>query len=542
MLRLSGTAAIVSALSACTNGTKSVAGSTSPARPASTTMTTGSPRSSAATGVATATAPPSTPSRAPSSTVANGPRTLDQLAGAVSGGLKRRGQAGYDAAALLYNPRFGRQPGPRAIAACRTGADVAACVRFAAAGATNLRIRNGGHSYGGWSSGPGLVADLAAMKSVTFDARTMTATVGAGARLADVYGALAAHGVAIGAGSCPTVGVTGLTLGGGVGVLSRAYGLTCDQVRAFAVVTADGTAHTVDAHTQPELFWALRGGGGGLAAVTSVTFAVRRAPTIVRFFLQWPWSRAADVLAAWQEWTAGAPRELWSTCKLLADPGSGLTATVAGTWIGSGSVDRVLAALLRRLPAPRFSSRHTDSYGATMAAEAGCAGLDPNQCVTHALTPGSRLPFAATSSIVAKALPAAGVAAAVEAVANSMDVAPGVLVEAGISFDALGGAVADVGPGDTAFPWRSALALVQHTATWRSSAAGHDPAPFDGFVRAARKSLAPWTGSSAYVNYADASIANFATAYWGSNLSRLRTVKRAVDPHGVFGFPQSVPL
>lgn len=123
-----------------------------------------------------------------------------------------------------------------------------------------------------------------------------------------------------------------------------------------------------------------------------------------------------------------------------------------------------------------------------------------------------------------------------------MDVASGDLVEAGMSFDALGGAVTDVKPGDSAFPWRGALALVQYTATWKPSAASHDPAPFDGFVRGARAALTPWAGSSAYLNYADASISDFGTAYWGSNLARLTKVKRAVDPHNVFGFAQSVRL
>ena len=115
------------------------------------------------------------------------------------------------------------------------------------------------------------------------------------------------------------------------------------------------------------------------------------------------------------------------------------------------------------------------------------------------------------------------------------------MVEGGVSFDALGGAVADVGAGDTAFPWRSALAIVQHTATWNYADASIDPTPFDTFVRGERAALAPWLGSSAYVNYADASITDFGTAYWGPNLARLKQVKQTYDPNDVFSFPQSVP-
>ena len=110
-----------------------------------------------------------------------------------------------------------------------------------------LRIRNGGHSYGGWSAGSGLVADISKLNTIAVDTSSMTAKVGAGALLVDVYTQLAAANVSIGGGSCATVGITGLTLGGGQGVLSRAYGLTCDQLRSVDIVTADGKSRTVDA-------------------------------------------------------------------------------------------------------------------------------------------------------------------------------------------------------------------------------------------------------------------------------------------------------
>ena len=156
--------------------------------------------------------------------------TYAQLAKQLSGTLSMPGQSSYQPKALLYNPRFFSQPEPQAIAHVQSSADVAACVRFAADGGAPLRIRNGGHSYGGWSSGPGLVVDLAELNSVKVNSGGKTATIGAGALLADVYSELGAKGVSIGGGSCATVGVTGLTLGGGVGVLARTYGLTCDQL------------------------------------------------------------------------------------------------------------------------------------------------------------------------------------------------------------------------------------------------------------------------------------------------------------------------
>ena len=265
--------------------------------------------------------------------------TFATLEKQLSGALARPGQSGYRPTTLLYNPRFFSQPAPQAIAHVESTADVAACVRFAAEGGAPVRIRNGGHSYGGWSSGKGLVVDLAKLKAIKVDGAAMTATIGAGALLGDVYSELAAQGVSIGGGSCATVGVTGLTLGGGVGVLARTYGLACDQLAAAKVVTADGKVRTVDKDTDADLFWALRGGGGSFGAVTELTFDVRAAPRVQTFFLQWSWSAAPEVLAAWQDWMSDAPRELWSTCKLLADPGR-----VPGCWWPAPGSDRARRA------------------------------------------------------------------------------------------------------------------------------------------------------------------------------------------------------
>ncbi|PRY16853.1 FAD-binding oxidoreductase [Kineococcus rhizosphaerae] len=496
-----------------------------------------------ATGLALATAgctdggaqSPPTPGGGPSSGPSSGPSTPPTTPGwsdlQVSGGLARPGQAGYDPSTLLYNPRF--SPAPQAIARCRTADDVAACVRYAGRTGTGLRLRAGGHSYGGWSAGDGLVADLTGMDAVELADDGRSARIGAGARLVDVYTALGARGVAIGAGSCPTVGFSGLTLGGGVGVLARSFGLTCDQVRSIDVVTADGTSRTVDAGNDPDLFWALRGGGGGIAAVTSWTVAVRPAPEVTVFFLRWDLSQGADVLGAWQRWSAQAPRELWSTCKLLVNPADGDRVQVSGAWTGSAALD--LSGLLAGLPKPAATSRRALGYTDAMLYEAGCSGLDAQACTARALDAQHRQPFAATSSMLGAQLPQAGLDAALAAVRTIS--APEGTVEAGMSFDALGGAVTDVAPDATAFPWRTALATVQHTATWTGT---RTPEPFDAVVAGTRRALEPWTGTAAYVNYADAGLPDRAAACWGENRARLRQVAAAVDPDRVFAFPGSV--
>lgn len=466
----------------------------------------------------------------------SGPPPFAELSRALTGPLALPGDAGYRPQDLLYDPHRQVTADPQAVARCASAQDVAACVVFAAEHGVDLRLRNGGHSYSGASVGPGLVADLSALREVTLDRSAGTARVGGGSLLVDVYSAVGAAGAALGAGSCPTVGVSGLTLGGGVGVLTPSLGLTCDQVVSAEVVRADGTTATVDADSDPDLFWALRGGGAGLAAVTAWTFRVVPAPAVTTFSFRWDAVHAGEVLSAWAAWTAAAPRELWSTCKLLTTPADGARAQVSGTWVGSDPVDAVLDRLLRGLPAPVRQNRRDRDYLQAMLFEAGCSGKDPATCTTDALAPQQRLPFAATSSVLAGPPPEDAVRAVVANLRTVVEDPPAGLVEAGSSFDALGGAVADVAPDGSAFPWRNALATVQHTATSTADAAGGSV--FDDLVERARTTLEPWAGGGAYLNYAAPTLPDAARACWGENLDRLAAVARTADPDGVLtGFP-----
>lgn len=462
------------------------------------------------------------------------------LSSQLSTPLVRPDSSGYAAAARLYNPRFDPVSHPQAIAFCASSQDVTACVRFASQTGAALRLRSGGHSYGGWSTGPDLVVDVSRIAGVLVDPTSGTARIGAGARLVDIYAALAQHGVALAAGSCPTVGITGLLLGGGVGVLTRAFSLTCDALIGVEIVTADGLLRHVNTRHDPDLFWASRGGGGGsFGAVTALTVAVRPSPAVTTFYLSWLDSAAAEVVGSWQHWVEGADPRLWSTCKLLADAGgTGLRVVVAGTWLGAtNDLDQQLAGLFVSVPTPPVADeRSTLSYAEAMLLEAGCAGESPARCVRRALDPQQDRPFAATSAVLHSLLPAAGVEAAVTSARTGLSLRG--VVEAGTSFDALGGAVSRVAPADSAFPYRDALATVQYTATWASP--GLAAAPFDMHVRALRTALSPWTGATAYVNYSDPAIVDYGPAYWGRNYPRLQAVKKQYDPYGLFTFPQAV--
>src|ERR1700760_1175963 len=274
--------------------------------------------------------PPAAPRTSSTATAAD----WSALAKDLSGSLVRPGASSYATDLRLFDPRFDDLR-PAGIAYCRSAHDVATCLTFARRYAVPVAPRGGGHSYAGYSSTTGLVVDVTAMSSVQVDSGSGTATVGAGTRLIDFYHGLAAHDRAVPGGSCPTVGISGLTLGGGVGVVARAYGLTSDNLVQAQVVTADGQLRTCDSHSDPDLFWACRGGGGGnFGVATSFTFSTHPISGIVLFFLSWPWSQADRVIAAWQSWAPHAPDELWSNLHLAAAPGAAPSLQVGGTYLG----------------------------------------------------------------------------------------------------------------------------------------------------------------------------------------------------------------
>jgi hypothetical protein len=471
-------------------------------------------------------APPAAPSTTTSTSI-----PWQQLARNVSGTLARPGSASYNSLRLVQNPRYDAAR-PLAVLSVAGAADVATGLSFAREHGIPVAIRSGGHSYPGYSAGNHrLVIDVRPLHGVTLNGTT--ATVGAGASLVQVYDALGTRGRGIAGGSCPTVGIAGLTQGGGVGVLVRAHGLTCDAVTAMQVVLADGRTVTASAHHEPELFWALRGGGGGhLGVVTSFTMKTFAAPTITRAFIEWPFSAARHVVPRWLATIPRADRRLWSTIKLLggATHPSGPALVMSATWTGPASgMDTALQPLLSSVPAPSTDSRSSDSYLNTMLTYAGCSSIPVSRCHTGAGGDLPREAFAATSHIIDAAhVDMTTLIAHVQAAQGSG------LKEAGISIDALGGAVRDIGPTATSFGHRTALATVQYTATYTSGTA----TPAVTFVRGFRSAMTPTWGPGAYVNYADAAVQNYRTAYFGPNAARLADARTTYDPDHFFTQPQ----
>ncbi|GAB3469773.1 FAD-binding oxidoreductase [Actinophytocola sediminis] len=475
------------------------------------TGTAGTPRP-------TATPRPTTPP--PTTSTAPAPPDWPALRGRLAGRLQLPGDPGYAAARRVYNPMFdGRRPA--AVAGCARPADVQACVEVAANARLPIAARSGGHSYAGYSNADGaLVVDLNPMSGVEVRPDG-TAVIGAGTRLIDVYTGLAAEGRCLPAGSCPTVGVAGLTLGGGIGVLSRKFGLTCDRLVSAQIVTSDGELRTVSASAEPDLFWALRGGGGGnFGIVTSFTFATEPAPELTVFSLRFT-AGAVDVLGAWQDWIADLPDELWSNCVLSAGSSPGVR--VGGCFVGDEAGCR---RQLDRLGLPTTTrSVTTKGYLDAMRYFAGCSTKEPAQC--HPEAEGGQLgreSFVASSRILAGP-------------ADPAKVVPLLTEVSGLDllFDSLGGAVSALAPDETAFPHRSALASAQ---IYANTAEG--PALATERVAAVRDGLGALTGAHAYVNYIDPGLPNWASAYYGANLPRLRQVAGTYDPEALFAFPQSV--
>ncbi|MEO9180616.1 MAG: FAD-binding oxidoreductase [Acidimicrobiales bacterium] len=488
----------------------------------------------------TTTSPPSTTEPVHPATAADW-RNLDA---ALKGTLVQPSNASYGVDRLLYNSKF-VDLHPRALAFCTTPDDVSRCIEFATSHDVSITTRSGGHSYGGYSNCDGLVIDVSQMATITVNTASNVATIGAGAKLIDVYNEVGARGRLLPGGSCPTVGIAGLALGGGIGVFARKYGLTTDNIRSLALVTADGLQVTADASTHADLLWASQGGGGGnFGVVTRFEFAIYPMPEVTLFTLQYPWGAAASMLAAWQEWTQSAPDEVWSNCQLLSQGSYGYLPQIAGVYCGStGALASLLAPLKNAIgTAPTYSFNGSNDYLSAMEIEAGCSRLSIAACHLTTQNPSgtlSRESYSAKSSFVNGPMDATHVQRLVDAVENLHARAP--TLGGGLAFDSYGGVINRVPSAQTAFVHREKLACIQATYSWSSATSTSEIAAGEAWLSYLGASIFdPSTG--AYQNYIDPTLSDWGAAYYGANLPRLSSVKRTYDPNNLFDFAQSIPL
>jgi FAD/FMN-containing dehydrogenase len=454
---------------------------------------------------------------------------------ATDGDVVLPGSPDYESVRKPVMARFGHLR-PAAVVRCATPADVAATLAAARGRRVPTAIRSGGHSVAGRSSTDGVVLDVSPLRSVAVAGGV--ATVGAGVRLGDLYDALAEHGLTIPAGCGPSVGIAGLTLGGGLGILGRTHGLTCDHLLGAQVVLADGRVVECDEHRDSELFWALRGAGGGhFGVVTSLVFGTLPAPAITVFHLTWPPAAAAAVVQAWQAWAPDAPDELDATLRLTAagdaeqPPGVDVVATVLdgeadaagllGELVGRVGADPVDASR-RDLP-HRAAKRYLEGLGSVEDRHER-SGPEPAPPPGHLST---------KSEFFRRPWPGETVAALVEHLTKGL--APGQSRE--VDFLPWGGAYNRVPADATAFAHRGERFLAQHLVEVGADAA---PAARDWLARSWAL-VHPWGSGGVYPNFPDPDLQDWAHAYHGTNYDRLRRVKAAYDPGGFFRFHQSVP-
>jgi FAD/FMN-containing dehydrogenase len=440
------------------------------------------------------------------------------LGGSLDGELLASDAAGFDAAFRPQIPRFGAIE-PEAVVRCASAADVREAIRFATRHGLPTAIRSGGHCFAGRSSTDGLLIDLSPMREVSLEGAV--ATVGAGVRLGDLYDALLADGVTIPAGCGPTVGIAGLVLGGGLGILGRRYGLTCDAMRSAEVVLADGRIVDCDAGREPDLFWALQGGGSeGPGVVTSLRFDTVPTPSVTVFHLAWRLEDAVAVIEAWQSWAPQGPDELAASllAKAPAD-GRQPTVNVFGSLIGGdagaarllgGLVDRSGAepvSAIREPMAFRAAKKRLVEIGTAMAGEAGeAAPADPYS----------------KSEYFPAALPTEAVTALVDHLQGHR--AEGQARE--LDFTPWGGAYCRVPSAATAFPHRDQLFLLKHGAEVSAEAGPAERGLARQWLASSWELVHRWGSGGVYPNFPDPELDDPQRAYYGDNLARLEGVRR----------------
>jgi len=454
------------------------------------------------------------------------------LSSRLQGTLLRPGSSGFGVAAPVFNGLYDATV-PQAIARCASAADIALALAFAQQNRLAVTARSGGHGYTGDSTTTGLVIDVGPMDSIVLvDGQ---ATIGAGAKLVDIYDQLSSQGVCIPSGSCETIGIAGITLGGGIGVLDRAYGLTCDSLVSAQVVLADGSIVACDANQHADLFWALRGGGGGnFGIVASLTFETFATRDLTSFSADFAWADAARVFAAWQAWPQVLPDTAWSGLVLgtTGVAGGDPAIELSGIFIGS---DADFLPIWNQFLAdagatPTSHDIRTAPFRDTMLA--GCGGLGVSQChLPRDSSDGQvrRNSFVAASDFFDAALPAEGIQAMLAAVAAQQASQPLVVI-----MDLMGGAIARVAPDATAFVHRRALFSAQYYIPGPLGMPASQVAAARAVTTGMRGGMSAWSSGEAYQNYLDPQLENWQAAYYGANLARLAQVKKAYDPNQVF--------
>jgi FAD/FMN-containing dehydrogenase len=441
------------------------------------------------------------------------------------GQLLQPHDTGYVEARRLWNGAVDRRPA--LIARCTNTADVVAAVQLGRRHDLLVAVRGGGHSIPGHSvCDGGLVVDLSPMKRVAVDPARLLARVQPGVLLAEYDAATDTHGLASPGGEISHTGVAGLTLGGGVGWLSRMYGLACDNLVEAELVTAAGEVLTVTEQSDPELLWGLRGGGGNFGVVTSFTFRLNRVGPLLVSAAMVPAERGRAAFDAYRELAGAAPDELsLSLACVTAPPAPFVPAdlvgrpvvAVAAAWVGAPADGEPWA---RRLQAIRPAAGFTDVMPYPVL-----------QSMVDDAVPHGRGYYVKSEWLGSLDDPA------VDAAVHGLDAMP--TPDCQVLLRQLGGAVSRVDRDATAFSFRDAESLLTVVGAWDP---GADSATPISWTRSVWDGMRHVSSGGAYVNQLDADegIERLRAAYTERTWHRLVALKRRVDPDNLFRLNQNI--
>lgn len=440
----------------------------------------------------------------------------------VAGRVRRPGDAGFHESSTPFNTRYAATT-PNGVVTAANHGDVRHAVEWARDTGVRLVARSGGHSYAGHSVNTGLVLDLSALNTVVADGSTGLVTAAGGARMADVYAAIQPHGMAFALGNGASVGIAGLTLGGGSSSTSRKLGLTADALVRTTLMTAGGEVLTCDAQENPDLYWACRGGGGGNFGINlSFTFQATAVPDVSTCLLLWDAAHAPEVFAAVQEATRHAPDEFSLRLGVAAADGDPVVSAV-GLHLGPASELRELLAPVLATTRPVREDIADRTF------------WEAKDYLLHETSAGA---FAVRTNFAAEPLPPEAVAAVMSRLARRPG--SGNPDGCGLALYTWGGAINRVAPADTAFVHRDARFLVSMDTSWTGEDGPDTVEANLHWLAGLQEEVAPYVGRGAYQNFIDPDLPDWRTAYYGANYPRLVEIKKRVDPDGFFTFGQAI--
>jgi len=442
----------------------------------------------------------------------------DELQAGISGRVALPGDELYDDGCRAWNGAVRRHPA--IVAFCEQPEDVQAAVRAARRHGLPLSVRGGGHDWAGRAlRDDGLVIDLTGMRDVVVDPQARVATVAGGARVRDVAAAAGAHGLVAALGNCGTVGMAGLTLGGGYGPLSGTCGLAADNLLGADIVLADGRRVTTGPDAAPDLYWALRGGGGNFGVVTSLRVRLHPARDMLAGSVVYKWNEAGEVLRRYAAFAATAPDELGVPVGVMSGPDGEPVIMVVPLWNGERCQGERIMEEVRAFGTPQSAqvgpATYTDmlsQFDAWVEAADGCHWELRTRWLP-ALTVG-----AADAIVAAKARAGSPYCS--------------------VFWHHFHGAATRMAPDGAAFGLRHEHLMVEIVAGWKPDE--DDGEAHRRWAQDLWQSLAPFALPGGYANLLGPDDREQAAGAYGGNAARLRVLKRRFDPDWVFA--SAIPL